>query len=83
MNAKSIALPAEMPDWGIKLLEIIQGEFRSISMKMTTVQEESSQNKKEVQVLSKKLKVMEKQNKDLVNENTDLKEKLLDIEYRQ
>ena len=79
----AVKLPEGTPDWGIKLLEIIQSEFRSVTQHMSTIEGQSSKNTKDVKVLEKKLATVEQQNKVLMNENISLCERLLDLEYKQ
>ena len=76
-------LPEGTPDWGIKMLEILQGEFRSMSNQLSLVDSRSVSNAIEVKQMVKKLQIVEQKNMDLEEENTALKERLIDLEYRQ
>ena len=77
------SLPAETPEWGIKLLEIIQAQFNMMNTHVGEVEVKTNKNSEEVEKISLKLTKVEKLNKVLEEENTNLKEKLLDLEYRQ
>ena len=76
-------LPPETPAWGIKLLEIMQKEFRSVSLTVTVIEESANKNTKNIKDMEKKLSQVELQNWKLVNENFQLRERLLEVEYRQ
>ena len=80
---KKLDLPDGTPDWGIRMLEILQGEFRQMSRQLTNVENRSAENTDQVHTMAQKLAKVEKKNQDLVDENSQLKEKLLDLEYRQ
>ena len=82
-NGELPKLPAETPEWGIKLLEIMQGEFRAVANAMGQVEADNKNTKINVQRIEKKLTQVEKHNKNLECENAQLKGKLLDLEYRQ
>ena len=79
----SVKLPPETPDWGIKLLEIIQNEFRNVSKSISAVEKDSQKNSKTIKDMEKKLAKVELRNKSLEDENVNLKEKLLDLRYHQ
>ena len=81
--SKSLMLPPETPEWGAKLLEIIQVEFWVVAQSITQVEDDARRNSKDIKQFEKKLTKMEKQNKSLTEENVQLKEKLLELEYRQ
>ena len=83
MTGSSKLLPEETPGWGIKLLEIIQGEFRSILDQMKSVQQTNQSHTESIATLETKVKRIEKRNEELVAENCALKERLLDVAYRQ
>ena len=51
-------LPLETPDWGAKLLEIIQGEFRQVNEKLSVVTSESSKATRDLDLLSKKMETV-------------------------
>ena len=76
-------LQNETSDWGIKLLEIIQGEFKSVKESIGSVESTGKKNSKDLRSVEKKLSRVENRNKALELENSQLKEKLLDLEYRQ
>ena len=80
---KVISLPEETPEWGSKLLAIIQGEFKSISLQMSRVERAGESNSATINSMSKRLDLVEKRNKLLLEENSVLKEKLLDMEFQQ
>ena len=76
-------LPTEMLEWGIKLFELIQKEFKSVANSVGTVERSVKKNSKSIDKIEKKLAGVELWNKELETENINLKERLLDIEYRQ
>ena len=76
-------LPEETPEWGHKLLEIIQGEFRLMSKQMSMTEKTSTTNTKTIKTLESKLAKIEEKNERLETENVQLKECLLDLEFRQ
>ena len=76
-------LPEGTPDWGIRMVQILCGDYRSLSKQLATVEVRSDDNAKLVETVSKKLEIVEKKNICLTEENNQLKEKLLDLEYRQ
>ena len=80
---KAPSLPAETPNWGIKLLEIIQGQFKSVCKQISSVETKTNKTSKDIKQMEKRLAWVEDQNCFLENENKDLKEKLLDTEYHQ
>ena len=80
---KMKSLPAETPDWGMKLIEIMQGEFRTLSRQIKAVKKKTDDNIHDVSRMTSKLSIIEKKNQDLENENNQLRERLLDLEYRQ
>ena len=75
-------LPTEMLEWGIKLFELIQKEFKSVANSVGTVERSVKKNSKSIDKIEKKLAGVELWNKELETENINLKERLLDIEYR-
>ena len=77
------SLPEGTPELGVKLLEIMQSEFRSFTSHMNTVEVQVLKNKSDVSMMSKKLDKIETENRILHEENTILKECLLNLEYRQ
>ena len=87
LKAKTASLPSETPDWGIKLLEIlqltIQTEVRNVSSTVSPIKTKVDNNAKDIIDVKAKLQKIEKCNKALEHENSELKEKLLDLEYRQ
>ena len=80
---KETELPEGTPEWGAKLLEIIQNEFKAVTMKLDGVDEQRQSNTKNIKAIEKKLARVEKINASLECENTQLKEKLLELEYQQ
>ena len=46
-------LPPEMPDWGIKLLEIMQSEFRSVARSIGNVEIEASNKSRAIKQMEK------------------------------
>ena len=78
-DARSL-LPPETPSWGIKLLEVMQNEFRLCTKSMS---EETQTNTKAIVEVQKKLAKVELKNESLEKENVLLREKILDIEFRQ
>ena len=80
---KKALLPEGTPDWGVKMLEILQGEFCSMSQQLSQVDVCSSSNTKDIVSITSKLEIIEKKNQDLTEEKNQLKEKLLDLEYSQ
>ena len=82
-DTETMSLPPEMPEWGIKLLEIIQKEFRSMNVSISNVEETAGNNSRNMKRMERKLAKVEECNKSLVNENVQLKEKLLEVEFRQ
>ena len=80
-------MPKETPDWGIKLLKILQGtiqsEIRSVKSIIEGVDTVTSTNTKSIKKIEKKLLKAEERNQSLASENQELKEKLLDLEFRQ
>ena len=80
---KSPQLPEGTPDWGIKLVEIIQGEFRAVTNHVKSLELQSERNKNDIQGVERKLVRVEEENKMLHQENNDLKERLLDLECKQ
>ena len=73
-NTPGAKLPAETPDWGIKLLEIIQGEFKSVKDQIASVDLKNNDNATDIKLMLAKLEKMEVQNHDLVTENVALRE---------
>ena len=82
-NKEEAKLPAETPEWGLKMLEIIQGEFRNFTAKVDGIEKTDRSTAKTVDSLERKLNKVEQKNKTLESENLQLREKLLDLEYRQ
>ena len=82
-NSARPSLPAETPDWRIKLLEIMQLEFKNVTESIKTVDSGRLHNTWSIKKVEKRLAKVELKNKTLESENIQLKEKLLDIEYRQ
>ena len=76
-------LPEGTPEWGVKLLEIMQNEFRAVSLKVDATDLTAEENKRDIETMERKLTMVEAMNKNLVKENIELKEKLLDLEFRQ
>ena len=76
-------LPEGTPDWGVKLLEIIQAEFRNVTQHVKSVEVQNEQNAKDVKKIENKLAKVEKHNQELKEENCALRERILEIEYRQ
>ena len=76
-------LPNDTPAWGVKLLEIMQKEFRQVAIHMKVVEDQSDQNEKDIHEMEQKLCKTENKNKFLQEENVTLKERLLDLEYKQ
>ena len=87
LKAKTASLPSKTPDWGIKLLEIlqltIQTEVRNVSATVSPIKTKVDNNAKDIIDVKAKLQKIEKRNKALEHDNSELKEKLLDLEYRQ
>ena len=82
-----VALPENTPDWGIKLLEILQGtikaEVRKVSATVSVVDEKTVKNVKDIKSVEKRCSQLERKNKALESKNVLLKEKLLDMEFKQ
>ena len=76
-------LPEGTPDWGVKLLEIIQKDLKAITKHVSTVEKTGETTKCDVRKLEDRLEKVELQNRELAEENINLKERLLDVEYRQ
>ena len=76
-------LPDEASKWGMKLLEIIQGKFRSVCRQISSAERRGNLNAKKVKVIAHKMDDIEQHNKQLEVENSALREKLLDLEYHQ
>ena len=76
-------LPMETPEWGLKLLQIILGEFRTFTSKVDKIEQDNKSNAQNIDRLERWLEKAELHNKTLQSENVLLKEKLLDLEYRQ
>ena len=76
-------LPEDTPEWGLRLLELFQAQFDTMSGNLKIVDDRSSTNEKSIQQLEKKFDRVEQENKQLVDENVQLKEKLLEIDFRQ
>ena len=76
-------LPPEMPEWGLKLLEIIQSKFRHVNTSLSMVESDGKKNSKSVGKLEKQLVNLEEHTRVLKAENTQLKEHVIDLEYRQ
>ena len=72
-------LPDGTPEWGVKMLEIIQGEFRQMNKHVASTESKSNENTKNVKGMQTKLAKVESQNKILLDENTTLREQLLDL----
>ena len=83
----SSLLPEETPDWGVKLLELIQlsiqSEIRKVTSTVSSIEDKGKNNSKSIKEIETKLVKVEKRNQVLEAENSKLKEKLLDIEYNQ
>ena len=80
-DVKLTELPLETPEWGLKLVEIIQTEFRSVNTSIAIVEDSTKSNLTNISAMEKRLNDIEEQNKMLENENGELKERLLDLEY--
>ena len=78
-----VGLPDGTPEWGTKLLEIIQGEFRNLNSKIGGVEDSTKSNSKSIKQMENKLARVEKHNAALLSENNDLKERLLELDYQQ
>ena len=76
-------LPMEMPEWGIRLFELIQKEFWNVTKAVGSAEKAARKNSKSIEKIEKRLAGVELRNKELENENLDLKEQLLDIDFRQ
>ena len=48
-------LPAETPDWGIKLLEIIQNEFKNVTSQIGQVEKGTNKNSKDIKSVERRL----------------------------
>ena len=84
VDAKDTAkLPDGTPEWGIKMLEIIQSEFRQFTDHIGTVEIQSNNNTAELKTVQKKLEKVKERNKFLQDENVLLKERLLELEFKQ
>ena len=84
--AEASIIPKETPEWGIKLLELLESmhdEFRSVTRKTDLVEEAADSNTKSIKSVKKKLAKVEKRNAALESENIRLKEKLLELDYQQ
>ena len=79
----SMSPPEGTPEWGVKLFELIQAEFRVFTSTVSHTENMATQNSTDLRRLETKLANVECQNKNLIDENVLLKEKLLDLEYRQ
>ena len=84
LSAASL-LPDETPDWGIKLLEVLQltikTEISNVNISITSVKTAGEQNSTDIKRVEAKLQQMQDRNKILETENIELKEKLLNMEY--
>ena len=78
-----ISLPADTPEWGKKLFEMFQNEFRRVTTSVEHVSSIADNNASSVKDMEQKLAKVELHNRSLTTENTQLKEKLLDLEYQQ
>ena len=76
-------LPEGTPEWGVKLLEIMQRDFRSVTQHVSRIEKTSSDNTKSIKMMEQKLAKVERHNKSLSDENVQLKERLLELEYKQ
>ena len=82
-HQSDMRLPAGTPEWGIKLLEIIQNEFRSVNSSISVAEENGKKNTHSIKKIERRLATIEDRNKTLEFEKIQLKEKLLELEYRQ
>ena len=78
---KQLSLPEGTPDWGVKMVEILQAEIRSINMRVGAVDVNSQKNSASIKQLEDKVVKMEKENVALKVENSSLCERVLDLEY--
>ena len=58
-NVKLTELPPETPEWGLKLLEIIQNEFRSVNTSITMVEDSTKLNSTNILAIEKQLSDIE------------------------
>ena len=75
---KTQVLPEDTPEWGLKLLEImqsIQKDISAVTVKVDKTETTVNTNKNNIKSVEKKLAKVEAVNKDLHKENTELKEK--------
>ena len=80
-NRKSInELPAATPDWGIKLLEIMQREMHSVALSVGKMETAGRKTNKAMNKIEDTMIKIEECNRVLEDENIQLKEKLLNLE---
>ena len=64
-------LPEGTPEWGKKLLEIMQSEFRSVSEHVKSVETQGDRNANDIKLVERKMDQMVRRNKLLEEENSE------------
>ena len=82
-TSESITIPAKTPEWGIKLFQYIQLEFKNVNKSISLIEQTATSNSEAVKSLENKLTKMELWNSVLQHENSDLREKMLELEFKQ